>query len=254
MNLPLSIRAVSGSAAPNRTVDRSAHRQSHVPLVLPRLWRTQRSQERPRAVAGEWPLIKKSRGNLTYADHRHSLGEATGRSQQTIIHVRVQGIRLKWQVGRPTSPLGCVLSRRTRHNRSCLTDSKDDAVQREGGTVVVETQRMKKSRSTSTPAPLLRWIFRRGDRALTCQLERETGHSYAVSLVAHWDVMCAAIETFDAVVAAFRRHGCDCVGSTPRRLDAGGLRSGRVIAAHGRVWLDTRSLNDTFSHRLNRAW
>ncbi len=65
---------------------------------------------------------------------------------------------------------------------------------------------MKKSRSTSTPAPLLRWIFRRGDRALTCQLERETGHSYAVSLVAHWDVTCAAIETFDAGVAAFQRH------------------------------------------------
>src|SRR5713226_8099282 len=75
-----------------------------------------------------------------------------------------------------------------------------------GGTVVVETQRMKQSRSTSMPTPLLRWIFRRGDRALTCQLERETGHSYAVSLVAHWDVTCAAIETFDAGVAAFQRH------------------------------------------------
>ena len=219
MNLPLSIRAVSGSAAPNRTVDRSAHRQSHVPLVLPRLWRTQRSQERPRAVAGEWPLIKKSRGNLTYADHRHSLGEASGRSQRTIIHVRVQGTRERGRSGGQrrlsVQRVGCVLSRRTRHNGSCLTDSKDGAVQREGGTVVVATQRMKKSRSTSTPAPPLRWIFRRGDRALTCQLERETGHSYAVSLVAHWDVMFAAIETFDAVVAAFRRHAA--IASVLRR-------------------------------------
>lgn len=102
--------------------------------------------------------------------------------------------------------VGCVLSRRTRHSGSCLTDSKDDAAQGEGGIVVVKTQRMKKSQSTSPPAPLLRWIFRRGDRALTCQLERETGHSYAVSLVAHWDVTCAAIETFDAGVAAFQRH------------------------------------------------
>ncbi len=65
---------------------------------------------------------------------------------------------------------------------------------------------MKKSRSTSMPAPLLRWIFRRGDRALTYQLERETGHSYTLSRVAHWDVTCAAIETFDAGVAAFQRH------------------------------------------------
>ena len=76
-----------------------------------------------------------------------------------------------------------------------------------GGPVVVETQRVKKFRSTSTPAPLHRWIVRRADRAQTCQLERETGHSYAVSPpVAHWDVTCAAIETFDAGVAAFQRH------------------------------------------------
>jgi hypothetical protein len=61
-------------------------------------------------------------------------------------------------------------------------------------------------KKTSTPAPLLRWIFRRGDRALTCQLDRETGHSYAVSLVAHWHVTCAAIETFGAGVAGFQRH------------------------------------------------
>jgi len=117
-----------------------------------------------------------------------------------------------------------VLSRRTRHNGSYLTDSKDDAVQREGGTVVVETQRMKKSRSTSTPAPLLRWIFRRGDRALTCQLERETGHSYAVSLVAHWDVTCAAIETFDTGVVAFQRHAA---GASDLR------RGGWTLVAYG---------------------
>lgn len=116
-------------------------------------------------------------------------GEASGRSQRMIVHIRVQGIRAIMAGREATSPpvqrVGCVLSRRTRHNGSCLTDSKDDAVQREGGTVVVETQRMKKSRSTFTPAPLLRWIFRRGDRALTCQLERET---------------------FDAGVAAFQQH------------------------------------------------
>ena len=122
-----------------------------------------------------------------------------------------------------------------------------------GGPVVVETQRVKKSRSTSTPALLLRWIFRRGDRALTCQLERETDHSYAVSLVAHWDVTCAAIETFDAGVTAFKRHAA--IASDLRRggWTLCGLRSGRVIAAHGRVWLDAQSLNDTFTPRLNLA-
>jgi len=56
-----------------------------------------------------------------------------------------------------------------------------------------------------------------GDRALTCQLERETGHSHVVSLVAHWDVTCAAIETVDAAVAAFRRHAA--IASDLRRGD-----------------------------------
>ncbi len=45
----------------------------------------------------------------------------------------------------PGAKEGCVLYLRTRHNDSCLTDSKDDAVQGEGGSVVVETQRMKHS-------------------------------------------------------------------------------------------------------------
>jgi hypothetical protein len=29
---------------------------------------------------------------------------------------------------------------------------------------------------------------------------------YAVSIVPHWNVACAAVETFDAAVAAFERH------------------------------------------------
>ena len=210
-------------------------------LVLPRLWETRRSQERPRAAAGESPLIKESRGqpHVRCSSPQSWRGvwsiAANDHSWQSSGDTRETG-RSGGQRRLPVQKVGCLLSRSTQHNGSCLTDSKDDAVQREGGTVVVETQRMKKSRSTSTPAPHLRWIFRRGDRALTCQLERETDHSYAVSL-------CRSLGRHvcrDRNVRRGRRRVptacCDCVRSTPRRLDAGGLRSGRVIAAHGRVW------------------
>lgn len=54
---------------------------------------------------------------------------------------------------------------------------------------------------------ILRWVFQRGNRLLTCQLDRE-GHqaSYTLSLVPHWEVREAVSETFDAGVSAFRRH------------------------------------------------
>jgi hypothetical protein len=54
---------------------------------------------------------------------------------------------------------------------------------------------------------LLRWVFQRDNRLLTCQVDRE-GHqdAYTLSLVPHWDVQQAVSETFDAGVSAFRRH------------------------------------------------
>src|SRR5438445_7402596 len=50
----------------------------------------ERAVEHERCIRLGCPV---ARDNLTYSDHRHSLGEASGRSQRTIIHVRVQGIR-----------------------------------------------------------------------------------------------------------------------------------------------------------------
>jgi len=57
------------------------------------------------------------------------------------------------------------------------------------------------------PVRLLRWLFERGNRQLTCQLDRDGNQAaYILSLVPHWDVTQAASETFDAGVSAFRRH------------------------------------------------
>jgi hypothetical protein len=54
---------------------------------------------------------------------------------------------------------------------------------------------------------LLRWVFQRENRLLTCQLDREGQQaSYTLALVPHWDVKQAVSETYDAGVSAFRRH------------------------------------------------
>ena len=66
---------------------------------------------------------------------------------------------------------------------------------------------MKRTSRKNRSIRLLRWVFQRENRLLTCQLDRE-GHqdAYTLSLVPHWDVREAVSETFQAGVSAFRRH------------------------------------------------
>jgi hypothetical protein len=54
---------------------------------------------------------------------------------------------------------------------------------------------------------LLRWVFRKGNQLLTCQLDRDGRHAaYMLSLVPHWDVRQSFIERHQDGVAAFQRH------------------------------------------------
>jgi hypothetical protein len=54
---------------------------------------------------------------------------------------------------------------------------------------------------------MLRWTLYRGTNAVTCQIDRtHSDGSYTVSVVPHQDLAAAAIETYDASVAAFQRH------------------------------------------------
>ena len=66
---------------------------------------------------------------------------------------------------------------------------------------------MKRIARKNRTIRILRWVFQRNNRLLTCQLERE-GHqaSYTLSLVPHWDVRESVSESFAAGVGAFRRH------------------------------------------------
>jgi hypothetical protein len=69
-------------------------------------------------------------------------------------------------------------------------------------------QCMKRIARKSGTIRLLRWVFERDHRLLTCQLDREGQQAaYTLSLVPHWDVRGAVSETYDAGISAFRRHG-----------------------------------------------
>ena len=76
------------------------------------------------------------------------------------------------------------------------------------GIGVVLLSGMKRNARKHRSIRLLRWVFQRGNRLLTCQLDRDGRHAaYTLSVVPHWDVRQAVSETFDAGVSAFRRHG-----------------------------------------------
>ena len=63
---------------------------------------------------------------------------------------------------------------------------------------------MKTSRTGSRR--VLRWIFRRGNQFVTCQLTRIRNHRYVIALVPHWDRSNMGSETFESGLSALHRH------------------------------------------------
>lgn len=75
---------------------------------------------------------------------------------------------------------------------------------------------------------LLRWIFERDARALTCELDIRGDRGYDVSVVPHWDVSSSLIERFDAPGGAWLRHA-----EIARRLrESGWVLTDHVSADH----------------------
>jgi hypothetical protein len=64
---------------------------------------------------------------------------------------------------------------------------------------------MLASMTTTSSTSMLQWIFTRNGAALTCELDATAG-GYEVCIVPHWNVASAAIERFDAAIAAAERH------------------------------------------------
>jgi len=77
-------------------------------------------------------------------------------------------------------------------------------------------------------AGILRWIFLRGTRVLTCEI-RSFGKTYDVSVVPHWDVSASVIESFERPASALRRHAE--IASEFRQAGWSQVREGRREAA-----------------------
>ena len=59
---------------------------------------------------------------------------------------------------------------------------------------------------TAESVGVLRWVFIRGTRALTCELRVNGPHSHDVCVVPHWDVSSSIVERHDRAASAMRRH------------------------------------------------
>jgi hypothetical protein len=53
---------------------------------------------------------------------------------------------------------------------------------------------------------MLRWVFRRANQFLTCELDVRAPHTFDVCIVPHWDVSGSVVERFGDAVAAMERH------------------------------------------------
>ena len=60
------------------------------------------------------------------------------------------------------------------------------------------------------PKGILRWVFLRGSKALTCEVRACGKQTYDVSVVPHWDVSSSVVETFNRPASALQRHAEIC--------------------------------------------
>ena len=67
------------------------------------------------------------------------------------------------------------------------------------------TRRTASERKTGSVG-ILRWVFLRGRKALTCEVRMTGQRSHDVCVVPHWDVKSSIVERFERPASALRRH------------------------------------------------
>jgi hypothetical protein len=59
---------------------------------------------------------------------------------------------------------------------------------------------------TDESVPVLRWVFFRGTKVVSCEVRATGTHLFDVCIVPHWDVASSVIEPFDCPGSALQRH------------------------------------------------
>ena len=68
------------------------------------------------------------------------------------------------------------------------------------------TTTSKRFLTSGAARPMLRWVFIRNGRMLTCELDARARHTFDVSLIPHWNISASVVERFGNAVAAMERH------------------------------------------------
>jgi hypothetical protein len=68
------------------------------------------------------------------------------------------------------------------------------------------TDRSVPTRQPADSARILRWVFVRGTKAVTCEVRLCATETYDVCVVPHWDISSSVIEAFNRPASALRRH------------------------------------------------
>jgi len=68
------------------------------------------------------------------------------------------------------------------------------------------TDRRVTTRQPADSARILRWVFVRGTKAVTCEVRISGKETYDVCVVPHWDISSSVIEPCDRPATALRRH------------------------------------------------
>ncbi len=63
---------------------------------------------------------------------------------------------------------------------------------------------------------MLRWIFQRDGRAITCELAARSSHSYELRVVPHWNASAAVVARFNRALIAIEGHAAIASGLRER--------------------------------------
>lgn len=70
----------------------------------------------------------------------------------------------------------------------------------------MKTNRSLPANSAPATRPVLQWVFRRNDEAITCQVDVNAAGNCEVRTVPEWNPALAVVEPFDRPGDALQRH------------------------------------------------
>jgi hypothetical protein len=74
--------------------------------------------------------------------------------------------------------------------------------------MMTSTQTITKTSKTAAAEAreLVKWVFLREMKAITCEIRSTSGGGFDVCVLPHWNISSGIVEQYDELTAALRRH------------------------------------------------